>query len=52
MLAEQEHQPPDGLAVLKADRAHANEPAFHELVAVLVVRQPLQLFGGDETRGF
>src|SRR5262245_31310130 len=36
-------------AVLEADRAHANEPAFDELVSVVrVLGEPLELLGGDQ----
>ena len=50
MLAEQEHEPGDDLAVLESNRGHANDPSSHQFAAGIVVREPFQFLRGDETR--
>ena len=42
--ADLHHDP----AMVEIDRAHANEPAFHQFVTVAVVRQPCQFLSGDQ----
>ena len=49
MTTQEESEPHDDSAVVETDRAHANEPAFHQFVAVAVVRQPCQFLRGDQT---
>ena len=49
---QQGSEPHDDSAVVEADRTHANEPAFHQLVPVAVVWQPCQFLRRDETCAF
>ncbi len=50
MTTEEKSEPHHDSTVVEIDRAHANEPAFHQFVPVVVVRQSFQLFGGDQAR--
>ena len=43
MATQKKPDPQYDSAVVEADRAHTNEPAIHQFVAVAVVRQPCQL---------
>ncbi len=52
VASEEEAKSHDNAAMLKADRAHANDSAFHQLVPIVVVWKLLQLFGGDDPFSF
>ena len=50
MLVQQSGDAGRQHAVTATGRAHPNDPAFDELVVLVVVRNPCELFGGNQTR--
>jgi hypothetical protein len=51
VLPEYQEKACDDLAVLPADRAHANDPALDQLVAAIVLWKSLELFGCNQASG-